>query len=174
MVTSEVISQDLPLINKIIVESDRLNLTHFTPIEERNEYCACSFKLNDKYIIYRNSRITPAKTGQFVAIWKRNELGVTVPYDYTDNIDFLVISARNDENIGLFIFAKSVLLEKGMLAGNNSHGKRGIRIYPPWDKTTNKQAEKTQQWQINYFFDFSTSSVAVTDKITQVFITNDF
>jgi len=26
-------------------------------------------------------------------------------------------------------------------------------VYPPWDITTNKQAKKTQAWQLEYFLD---------------------
>jgi hypothetical protein len=30
-------------------------------------------------------------------------------------------------------------------------GKRGMRVYPPWDLPSSKQAKKTQQWQLPYF-----------------------
>ncbi|MNT01813.1 MepB protein [compost metagenome] len=29
--------------------------------------------------------------------------------------------------------------------------KEGIRVYPPWDTTNSKQAQKTQNWQLAYF-----------------------
>ncbi|MFQ6421766.1 MULTISPECIES: MepB family protein [unclassified Bacillus (in: firmicutes)] len=32
-------------------------------------------------------------------------------------------------------------------------GKRAIRVYPPWDKTTSRQAQKTQAWQLEYFLE---------------------
>jgi TonB-dependent SusC/RagA subfamily outer membrane receptor len=57
----------------------------------------------------------------------------------------------NDNNFGQFIFPKSVLADKGIITRKGKEGKRGIRVYPPWDKTTNKQAEKTQTWQTKYF-----------------------
>ncbi|RYE38879.1 MAG: MepB domain containing protein, partial [Sphingobacteriales bacterium] len=38
-----------------------------------------------------------------------------------------------------------------ILSGNGKNGKRGFRVYPPWDLTENSQARKTQQWQLEYF-----------------------
>jgi hypothetical protein len=43
------------------------------------------------------------------------------------------------------------LADKGIITRNGKEGKRGIRVYPPWVITTNKQAEKTQNWQTKYF-----------------------
>jgi hypothetical protein len=43
------------------------------------------------------------------------------------------------------------LIEKGIITHLDKEGKRGFRIYPPWDVTTNKQAQKNQIWQSNYF-----------------------
>jgi hypothetical protein len=42
-------------------------------------------------------------------------------------------------------------VEKGIISSNGKEGKRGIRVYPPWDIATNRQAIKTQNWQTNYF-----------------------
>ena len=53
--------------------------------------------------------------------------------------------------MGVFIFPKTVLHQNGILSDDKKDGKRGIRVYPPWDLTTNKQAQKTQLWQIDYF-----------------------
>lgn len=119
---------------------------------ESTEYQACSFKLNSFQIIHRLSKITPTKIGQFVTIWKRNDKGITAPFDVSDYFDFIVITSKFDKNMGQFVFPKSVLLEKGIISNNNTSGKRGIRVYPPWDIPTSKQAEKTQNWQIKHFF----------------------
>ncbi|TRW95625.1 MepB family protein [Flavobacterium gawalongense] len=40
-----------------------------------------------------------------------------------------------------------------MLTTDLKEGKRAIRVYPPWDTTTNKQAQKTQKWQLDYFLE---------------------
>jgi hypothetical protein len=119
--------------------------------EESNEYGACNFRLNKLKIKFRISKITPTKTGQFVTIRKRNQEGITQPFDITDEIDFVIISSQNGDDIGQFIFPSSVLLDKRIISGKDKQGKRGIRVYPPWDTVTNKHAEKTQLWQIKYF-----------------------
>jgi hypothetical protein len=48
-----------------------------------------------------------------------------------------------------------VLFENGILSDKTRNGKRGIRVYPTWDLTPNKQSQKTQLWQIRYFLDLS-------------------
>jgi hypothetical protein len=115
-------------------------------------YGACSFRLNGKKIEHRVSKITPTKTGQFVTIWKRNKKGITEPFDISDDVDFIVITARSGDNFGQFVFPKFVLADKGIITRNGNEGKRGIRVYPPWDIATSKQAERTKDWQTKYFF----------------------
>lgn len=130
-------------------------ISEFKADNESKTYHACSFKVNEKIIIYRSAKTTPTKVGQFVTIWKRNEQGITAPFDHNDNFDFIIINCEYGDLAGQFIFPKSVLLDKKIISGSNSSGKRGIRVYPVWDKTLNNQAQKTQQWQLNYFVDFS-------------------
>ena len=122
---------------------------------ESQDYCAHTFKLGDKNVKFRTAKITPTKLGQFVTLWKRNETGITAPYHITDNYDFYIIATRQDSNFGVFIFPKDVLLEQGILSGVSSAGKRGFRVYPTWDLTCNKQAQKTQLWQTKYFLEIS-------------------
>lgn len=130
-------------------------LTEETPQPESKEYEALSFRLNGQLVCFRVARITPTKIGQFVSIWKRNNEGITAPYDETYAPEFLVICTRTKENLGQFVFPKSVLIEKGVFSKNGKGGKRGTRVYPPWDKVENKQAVKTQSWQTKYFLDLS-------------------
>lgn len=118
---------------------------------EGKEYQACTFKLNEAFIFCRNAKITPKKTGQFVTCWKRNEQGITEPFDENDIFDFYIINTYYLDKIGQFIFPKSILIEKGIISTTKKEGKRGFRVYPSWDITTNKQAEKTQKWQLDYF-----------------------
>lgn len=119
-------------------------------IESAN-YGACTFECNGAGIIHRVAKITPKKTGQFVAIWKRSQKGITMPFDVTDNFDLMVITIKCDHQLGQFVFPKAILANKGIIAQNGSGGKRGIRVYPPWDKVTNKQAQVSQNWQLKYF-----------------------
>ena len=118
---------------------------------ESREYAACSFELDGLKIKHRLAKITPTKTGQFVTIWKRNEAGITAPFNDQDEFDLLVISANNADLCGQFIFPKAILIQHKIITKNGIEGKRGIRVYPPWDTVTNKQAEKTQQCQMPYF-----------------------
>jgi len=127
--------------------------------KESAEYDACTFQLNGKSVIHRAAKITPTKIGQFVTIWKRNENGQTEPFHINDDFDFIIISTRNGDLFGQFIFPKSILLEKCIISSDKKQGKRGIRVYPTWDVTINKQAQQTQQWQIEYFVDTTPDSI---------------
>lgn len=128
-----------------------LNVTEIKIESESKEYDACRFMMNNKRILFRTAKTTPTKAGQFVTIWKRNSKGITQPFDATDAIDFVIISSREGKHFGQFIFPKSILLTKGILANGGKPGKRGIRVYPPWSVVTNKQANSTQSWQTKYF-----------------------
>jgi hypothetical protein len=118
---------------------------------ESIEYGACSFTINGKKIVYRVSKITPKKVGQFVTIWQRNKDGITEPYDVSDDLDFIIITSASETQLGQFVFPKAVLVQHGIVTNYNKAGKRGIRVYPPWEITTNAQAKKTQLWQLEYF-----------------------
>jgi len=144
----------------LIYDQFKLIVSELTIDKESKTYGACSFKLNEKIIIYRSAKTTPTKIGQFVTIWKRNEQGITAPFDIGDNFDFIIINCEYGDLAGQFIFPKSVLLDKKIISGSKSSGKRGIRVYPVWDKTLNNQAQKTQQWQLDYFVDFSDEAEA--------------
>jgi hypothetical protein len=137
---------------------------------ESKAYGACSFELNGKTVQYRVAKITPTKTGQFVTIWKRNSDGITEPFSISDDIDFIIISTRSACNFGQFIFPKSVLANKGIITQNSKAGKRGIRVYPPWDITTNKQAQQTQIWQTKYFLTIKEDEPIDLDLINKLFV----
>ena len=122
---------------------------------ESKEYDACRFKLNGRNIVYRSSKTTPKKIGQFVTFWKRNANGITEPLHEHDAFDFYIINVASENKLGQFIFPKSILIEKGISSTQAKDGKRGFRVYPPWDKPTSKQAEKTQKWQVEYFVEIS-------------------
>nr|WP_317041489.1 MepB family protein [Chryseobacterium contaminans] len=65
------------------------------------------------------------------------------------------MAAFKDDLSGIFVFPKQILAEKGVLSHGKKTGKRGIRVYPSWDKAESKQAQKTQAWQTQYFLEFS-------------------
>lgn len=125
------------------------------PEKESQEYDAFDFKIGESQIKFRSAKITPTKTGQFVTLWKRNTNNIIEPFDYKDDIDFVIVSVQKEDLLGQFIFPKEILLKKGVFTSETKEGIRATRVYPPWDETTSKQAQKTQKWQLDYFLSVS-------------------
>ncbi|MCW3787083.1 MepB family protein [Plebeiibacterium sediminum] len=125
---------------------------------ESAEYGACRFKLSGRNIICRNAKITPKKAGQFVTFWKRQENGPIEPYCENDPFNFYVVNVKTNTEFGQFVFPKALLIQKGILSTTKKEGKRAFRVYPQWDITKSKQAQKTQQWQLKYFYEVTTST----------------
>ena len=160
---------DLKIVKELVYDKCSFDLTNLKLNSESVEYGACSFVLNGKKIQHRVSKITPTKTGQFVTIWKRNQVGIIEPFDIADDIDFIIITARRGDNFGQFVFPKHVLADKGIITQNGKEGKRGIRVYPPWDIATNNQAVKTQSWQIKYFLTIKNDNTTDLDLTKKLF-----
>ncbi len=155
-------AKDWHFVKRNVYDKCGFELTELK-LEEGKEYGACTFKLNGKTVIFRIAKITPKKTGQFVAIWKRNEQGITQPFTAVDEIDFMIISAQLDECFGQFIFPKAVLIEQKIISNGQEEGKRGMRIYPPWDEVYNKQAKNTKNWQKDYFVKIEENNTAALE-----------
>ncbi|MBM4222578.1 MAG: hypothetical protein FJ161_02080 [Gammaproteobacteria bacterium] len=132
-----------------------IRLINFQPELESQEYYAHSGLLNDHRIQWRIAKKTPKKVGYFVTTWKRNAEHLTTPYDVEDEVEFFVINVKDRDQIGQFIFPKKILISKNIISTSSTEGKRGIRVYTPWDLTDNRQAHITQSWQMLYFFDFN-------------------
>lgn len=164
----ESFESDLQLAEKLLYNECSFQFQNLLWNSESANYGACSFELNNKLIQYRVANITPTKIGQFVAIWKRNSEGITAPFDVLDSLDFMIISVRDSENFGQFIFPKSVLVSHGIISQNEKGGKRGIRVYAPWDKPINKQAIKTQAWQLPYFVEIKENTLTDLEKINRI------
>lgn len=169
LTTLNSIHSDLKVVKELVYDKCGFDLTDFKQNLESIEYGACSFRLSGKTIQHRVSKITPTKMGQFVTIWKRNNDGITEPFGISDDIDFIIITSKSGENFGQFIFSKSVLADKGIITRNGKEGKRGIRVYPPWDIVTNKQAEKTQSWQTKYFLTIKSDNSIDLDLVRKLF-----
>lgn len=155
MTASTKILSGLEVINKYVFKVCGVELTNVETEPESQEYFAHTFELNKQKVKFRIAKATPAKTGQFVTIWKRNENGITEPHTVFDEFEFYIIATRSETRFGIFIFSKTVLSENKVLANKTCEGKRGIRIYPAWDLTTSKQALKTQNWQTKCFLEFT-------------------
>lgn len=142
---------DFEIVKELVYDPCEFQVHNFIKSNESEEYQACSFNLNDSSIVFRSAKITPKKIGQFVTIWKRNSEGITAPYHEEDNLDFIIINVRKEEYFGQFVFPKKTLIQKRIISTETKEGKRGMRVYPPWDIPDSKQALKTQAWQLNYF-----------------------
>ena len=168
MTNSKTLDSEIEFINKFVFKSCGIALTEVEAELESKEYFAYNFKLDGQKIKFRKAKITPTKTGQFVSIWKRNEKGITEPFDILDDFDFYIIAARKETNFGVFIFPKTVLYKNRILSDKTRDGKRGIRVYPTWDITTNKQAKKTQLWQTEYFLEISQDKLINLEKAKEL------
>lgn len=98
-------------------------MTELEKETESQAYLAHNFLLNGLNIKFRKAKITPTKIGQFVTLWKRNEKGITEPYDISDKFEYYIIATRQTENFGLFIFPKSVLYEHKILSDKTKRRK---------------------------------------------------
>ncbi len=151
------LSADLIVVKQILYSKLNVELKNIKIENESTAYSACTFEINKLSILYREAKITPTKIGQFVTIWKRNTKGITKPFCVVDDIDLGVIICRNNVQFGQFVFPKAILGDKKIFTKNNIEGKRGIRVYPPWDIAINKQAIQTQAWQLDYFLEMTTA-----------------
>ena len=158
----------LKLINELVYIKCGLHLSSLKLNSESVAYGACSYELDGLKIEHRTSKTTPTKSGQFVTIWKRSEEGITTPFDISDDIDFVIITSRSGENLGQFIFPKSLLVQQSIFSQNRKGGKRGIRVYPPWDQVNSRQASRTQQWQAKYFVTIRDGNNTDLDRVRQL------
>lgn len=158
----------LLLMKTRIFDALGFEIKNWVTAPESRNYDGCNFDMNGFKIVFRSAKITPTKTGQFVTFWKRNEKGETRPFELSDDFDFLVIYVQSAMHSGQFILSKTALQQHGIISDRIKTGKRGFRVYPPWDQTTNSQAQKTQKWQTDYFFDTSETPIDL-EKIRQLF-----
>jgi len=149
------LEENLKFAENRIYKKVNLQISDLKIQKEGKEYQACRYKLNTKTVYSRFSKITPKKIGQFVTFWKRNLEGITEPYSEIDEFDILIINVKTENKFGQFIFPKSILIKKRIISTLKKEGKRGFRVYPIWDIAINKQAKKTQEWQLNYFFELN-------------------
>lgn len=160
----------LTYVNKMIYEPNKFILKSIQEEKQNAKYGAGTFQLSFKTVRFRVAKITPTKIGQFVAFWEKDENNKNQPYSYEGAPDLLVITTfKSDNEFGQFIFPKEILFNQNILRSDSSKGKMAIRVYPSWDITTNKQAMKTQEWQLPYFIDMSNPSKLPTEKMVELY-----
>ncbi|CCV63907.1 conserved hypothetical protein [Alteracholeplasma palmae J233] len=100
----------------------------------------------------RLAKKTPKKEGYFVTFWEKID-GINHPYNKEDTCDYFIILVIDEENKGYFKIPKKDLIEKGIVKSETQKGKMGMRVYPSWNLgLLNKEASKTQKWQLEYFY----------------------
>lgn len=144
-------------VNQIIYRPNGFIIKNIQEEEQNAKYGAGTFQLFSRTIRFRVANITPTKSGQFVAIWEKDNNNKNQPFKYEETPDLLVItiSKIDDRKFGQFVFPKDVLLKQKILNTDAQKGKMALRVYSPWDYPTNNQAVKTQKWQLPYFIDMS-------------------
>jgi hypothetical protein len=169
--SNNILLNELMRIDKLVYQPSKLLLDNIVNEKEHADYGALTFTLNKAPVKFRVSKITPIKIGCFVALWKRDDQGDTVPYDAADDFEFYIIHVvQDDGQCGQFVFPKAVLLKNKVLSEEGKGGKRGFRLYPRWDKAESKQALKTQAWQVPYFFEINPKQPsAMPNVLRQVF-----
>lgn len=138
-------------VEQAFYEQAKIILNQFKTQHESSEYYGHTASLDGNPVLYRVAKRTPTKTGFFVTLWKRDGFDKTVPYDSEDDFCFVIISTCFGEHFGQFIFPKKALIEQNIFSSNNIGGKRGFRLYTPWDCLESPQAKKTAQWQQKFF-----------------------
>jgi len=157
------------MIKKYVYDCCSFEFTKYSIDEESKEYFACTYLLNKNFIVSRTAKITPKKNGQFVTLWKRNEKKIIRPFHTLDEIDFFVVNINDTNNFGQFVFPKHELIRKGIITSDLKEGKRAIRVYPPWDVVTSKQAKKTQLWQLKYFLPITKGKEVDLNKVRKLY-----
>ncbi len=125
--------------------------------EEQNiDYESAVFMQNGELWRWRTARITPAKPGAFVALWRRNSQGSTEPFDATDECAGVMIGVADDDGSGIFTFTNKDLERLGIYQSTAQPGKRGFRLYMPWNDRLNRQAQRTKEAQAQFFLPMTT------------------
>jgi hypothetical protein len=159
----------------------RLHVVCTEPQKELNCLRGFEFSMKDnnikdnniKYIDiidikFRVAKVTPVKVGYFVTLWKYKD-GHTTPYDFDDSFDLYIICIEDGDLLGQFVFSREVLSHQGIISKHQRGGKRGFRLYAPWNIADSKQAIKTQEWQSNYFINLTNRKSIDLDRARRLY-----
>ena len=142
---------ELSMLQRTIFTPKNMEICDAQKDQEAEAYTGYNFSTQDERVKFRKAKITPKKIGLFVALWERASNGKTIPFHQDGPTDVYIFMAQYTDKRGFFIFSKQVLANHNILSTSTKEGKRGFRLYPPWDKPTSKQALASQQWQVKYF-----------------------
>lgn len=153
--SKEVFPENLLQVKQMLFDKCGFKFAQLVLDKESAAYSGCTFLLDTKVVLFRSAKITPTKSGLFVTLWKRLQKGPIQPFDDKDGIDMVIISVKEKEHFGHFVFPEKILIEKKIFSTHRKEGKRAMRVYPTWKVETSKQAIKTQKWQSLWFIDLS-------------------
>ncbi|WP_442810454.1 MepB family protein [Streptomyces sp. NBC_01232] len=142
---------DLVAAKELVYDPCGFTCSQPVPEAEGADYAAHAFTLDGLAVRFRAAKTTPTKVGQFVTVWKRSAAGPIAPFDTTDPVDLFVIGVRDEHHFGQFVLPMDVLRRHGVVSTDGVGGKRAFRVYPPWVTTANRQADRTQTWQLEHF-----------------------
>ena len=145
----------IDFLNEVILKMYKSHVKVYEKELWNKKYESINFNLNGVSFKSRLANKTPNKDGYFVSIWTKDEVGKNRPFNFDEFQDKLIINILDKSKKGQFVFTKEILAEKGIISSEKNKGKMAIRIYPSWEKDLNNTAYKTQQWQLDYFLDFS-------------------
>ncbi|GAB3605759.1 MepB family protein [Conyzicola nivalis] len=123
------------------------------PESQNGDYESGLIEIDGEAWHIRTARNTPTKPGAFVAFWRRDEDGSTVPFAANDPAVGLLVFVVQEGRRGVFQFTAEHLAELGITSGKGP-GKRGFRLYPSWCERLNPQAAATQRAQARAFREF--------------------
>ncbi|TAP24527.1 MULTISPECIES: MepB family protein [Micrococcaceae] len=125
--------------------------SELTAEEQHSDYQAGVTEIDGQRWRIRTARITPTKSGGFVAIWQRDATGATVPFESEVGLHGVMVFIEEAEHFGVFRFTQQHLEALGVFASANAPGKRGFRVYPSWTTGLKGQAKKSQDEQLPAF-----------------------
>lgn len=123
------------------------------PEVQNSDYESGLAQINDVAWHIRTARNTPAKSGAFLAFWRRTPDGGTAPFGAENVGAGLLVFAERESRRGVFRFTAVHLSELGVTAGPRA-GKRGFRVYPRWCIDLNPDAAATQRAQAAAFQEY--------------------
>lgn len=124
-----------------------------TPEVQNSDYQSGRAQIGEDAWHIRTARNTPTKPGAFVAFWRRDPDGATVPFSNDDGAAGLLVFVEQQGRRGVFRFTRAHLAKLGITSGNRP-GKRGFRVYPSWCEALNTRATVTQRAQAPAFEEY--------------------
>ncbi|MDK8179547.1 MepB family protein [Paenibacillus sp. UMB4589-SE434] len=161
----------LTFVNETLYKPNGLTVSSVREETQNSDYGAGVFELNSKSVRFRVAKITPAKTGQFVAFWEKDIDHKNQAFSYENTPDLLVINTftTNNQYFGQFVFPKEVLVQQNIFKSATAKGKMAIRVYPSWDIPNSKQAIATQKWQLPYFIVINDKNSLQMEKLLKLY-----